>query len=344
MASKRITTGWRGFSLARETSYGNAATVDTAFNFEGSPTDIEINDFQTNEDEITGLNEPDRFEILNWKLQGTHSQRAMPHNLGLLGALVLGKVSTDQPDSLNAPNTFRHWIERDLGNVDLPSVTMVEYDGIGKKQYPGVYVKAMKLSGTRGGFLKMEGSFGGMGREDTSAIAKPAVVSESYLRYGDVRFSRGGSLTGTVAAGTLAVGAGGVSFDADLKTFEYSVANNALPIYAMGDESGYVTRVERGDRFTQSLSAVLEMQDDSHKTGLVSGSEYVLHIPIVGGIIEDTQRYTVELILPRVVYKEAKKDRDGHVVVVNAEFQILEDSTYGSVILKIINKQTGYLI
>ncbi len=343
MTSKRITTGWRGFSTAKETAYGTAATVDTALNFEGSPTDIAINEAKTNEEEITGLNEPDQHEILNWKLEGTHAQRAMPHNVALLGALAMGKVTSDQPDNVNAPNTYRHWIERDITNVALPSITLVEYDGIAKKQYLGIYGKSLKLSGERGDFLKMEAAFGGMGKEEASAIAKPTVVVESYLRYGDANLTRGGSLSGTVAGGNLAVGGSPTSFQADLKSFEYTVENNAVPLYEMGDNTGYVTRVERGDRFTHSLSAVLEMQDDTHKTGLTAGTEYVLNIPIIGGLIEDVQKYTVELIFPRVVYKEAKKDRDGHVMTVNADFQILEDSTYGSVIMIIINKQTGYL-
>ena len=346
MTTKRITTGWRGFSLAKETAFGTPAAVDTAFNFEGAPTDIEINEAETNEKEITGFNEPSRHEILNWKLDGVHAQRATPHNLAYFLSAVLGKVTTQTPDGVNDPAVRRHWIERDLANVALPSVTLIEFDGIAEKRYPGVFAKSLKLRGGRNDFVKLEAGFGGMGKEEASAISKPGVVAESYLRYGDVEFTRGGALTGSVAGGDLAVGGSPVSFKTHLRSFEWSVENQAIAIYEMGDNSGFVSRVERGDRFLHTLSAVLEMQDDSHKSGLVSGTEYVLNIPIVGGVIAGGSgafNFSADLIFPKVVYRQAKKDRADQALIVNAEFQVLEDAAYGSVIAKIINEQTGYL-
>lgn len=346
MTTKRISTGWRGFSIAKETSYGTPAAISSAFNFEGPITDVSPNEVQTDENETTGLNESSIQEILNWKLDGSHQQRAMPHNLAYFLALVMGKVTTDQPDNINDPTVYRHYIERDLVNIALPSVTMVEYDGIANKRYLGMFGKSLKMSGSRGDFVKLEAQFGGMGKEEANADSKPSVVGESYLRYGDVNFTRGGSLSGTVAGGDLAVGGSPTSFKADLQSFEWTLDNQAQTFYEMGDASGYVTRAERGDRFQQNLSAVLEMQDDSHKTGLVNGTQYVMNIPVTGAVISggtDSFNYSCELIFPKVVYKEAKKDRDGEVVTVNAEFQVLDDATYGSVIVKVINEQTAYL-
>jgi Phage tail tube protein len=346
MTTKRITTGWRGLSIARETALGSPATVDTAFNFEGPPVDIEINEAQTDENEVTGYNEPGVHEVLNWKLDGSHTQRATPHNLAYFLAAVMGKVTTQTPDAINNPSVRRHWLERDLVNVSLPTVTLVEFDGIAQKRFAGVFVKSVKLSGERNDFLKLEAQMGGMGKEESSAIAKPAGVAESYLRYGDVELTRGGSLSGSVASGDLVVSGSPVSFKADLKRFFWTIDNQALPVYEMGDNTGFVSRAERGDRFTHDLSAVFEMQDDSHKTGLVNGTQYVLNIPIVGGVIPGGSgafNYSANLIFPKVVYREAKKGRNGQALIVNAEFQVLEDSTYGSAIVKIVNEQSGYL-
>ncbi len=348
MTTKRITSGWRGLSIAKEAAIGTPATVDTAFNFEGPPTDVEINEAQDNSDEVTGLNEPDSHEILNWKLDGSHQQRALPHNIAYFFGAVLGKVTSRQPDVTNNSGVYEHSFERDLVNVALPTFTLIENDGAATKQFAGIFGKTLKISGDRADFIKMEAGFGGMGKEEASAVVKPAVVAESYLRYGDVEFTRGGSLSGTVAAGDLAVGGGPTSFKVDMRSFEYSVDNQANPIYEMGDNSGYVSRVERGDKFVHDLKAVFEMQDDSHKTGLLNGTTYVLNIPIIGGAIGGANtngalNYTVDLIFPKVVYTEAKKDRDGEAMIVNANFQVLEDSTYGSVIVKVQNKQAVYL-
>jgi Phage tail tube protein len=346
MTTKRITSGWRGFSLARESSFGSPAPVDTAFNFEGPPTDIEINQALTDENEVTGLNEPGAHEILNWKLDGAHRQRTTPHNLAYFLSAVMGKVTTQIPDPINDPTVRRHWIEREVGNVALPSVTLVEFDGIAQKRFPGIVAQSVKVSGERNDFLKLDARFIGMGQEESSAIGKPNVVPESYLRYGDVQFTRGGSLSGSVAGGDLAIGGSPVSFRADLRNFTWTIDNQAIPIYEMGDNSGHVSRAERGDRFTHELSAVFEMQDDSHKTGLINGTQYVLNIPITGGVISGgsgAYKFSAEFIFPKVVYREAKKVRDGQEVIVNAQFQVLEDPTYGSVIVKIINQQAGYL-
>lgn len=346
MATNRISTGWRAFSLTLETPYRTPETLTASLNFEGAPTDIEPNTVQTDENEITGYSEPTRQDIVDWMLGGTHKQRALPQNIALFAALALGKVTTDQPNAGGDAAVYRHWIERNLGTTLLPSITMVEYDGIGQKRYVGIYGKSLKISGARGEFVQMEANFGGAGKEEASAISRPALVAESYLRYGDANLTLGGTLSGTVAAGSLAL-AGGTSFKVDLKSFEYSVESSANPIYEIGDNSGYVTRVERGDRWKHSLGAVLEMQDDAHKTSLLNGTAYVLNIPIIGSVIaggSGTLNYTVNLLFPKVVYREAKKGVDGRVVKVDAKFEVLEDATYGSVIIEVVNKVAGYLL
>lgn len=346
MSTKRISTGWRGFSIAKEASFGSPTPVDTAFNFEGPPTDIEINRSETDQDEITGLNEPGTHEVLNWKLDGVHRQRATPHNLAYFLAGVMGKVTTQTPDAGNDPTVRRHWIERELNASALPSVTLIEFDGIAQKRFSGIFMKSVKLTGTRNDFIKIEAQMGGMGKEESSAISKPNVVAESYLRYGDVEFTRGGSLSGSVAGGDLLLTGSPQSFKADLRSFVWSIDNQAEPVYEMGDNSGFVSRAERGDRFTHDLSCVFEMQGDAHKTALVNGTEYVLNIPIIGGVIPGGSgafNFKANLIFPRVVYREAKKSVDGQTLIVNSEFQVLDDSTYGSAIVAITNEQSGYL-
>lgn len=346
MATNRISSGWRAFSLSKESSYRTPATPGISFNFEGGPSDIAPNAVHTDDMEISGFTEPTRQDIINWTMAGSHKQRAMPQNIAYFASLILGKCTSDQPDVGGDPTVYRHWIERNISTTLMPSVTMVEYDGIAARRYVGIYAKTLKIHGERGAFVTMEASFSGAGKEESSGLSRPALVAESYLRYGDANFTLGGSLSGTVAAGSLAV-SGGTSFKVHLKSFEYSVDSSANPIYEIGDNSGYVTRVERGDRWKHTLSATLEMQDDTHKTSLLNGTTYVLNIPIVGSVIaggSGTLNYTADLIFPKVVYREAKKGIDGRVVKVDARFEVLEDNAYGSVIVRAVNKVSGYLV
>jgi hypothetical protein len=296
--------------------------------------------------EITGFTEPTRQDIINWTMGGTHKQRVMPQNIAFFASLILGKCTTDQPNAGGDPTVYRHWIERNITTPLMSSVTMVEHDGIAARRYVGIFCKSLKIHGERNAFVTMEAGFGGAGKEESSGLSRPALFAESYLRYGDANFTLGGTLSGSVAAGSLAI-SGGDSFKVHLKSFEYSVESSANPIYEIGDNSGHVTRVERGDRWKHALSATLEMQDDTHKTSLLNGTAYVLNIPIVGSVIASgsgTQFYTADLIFPRVVYREAKKGVDGRVVKVDAKFEVLEDNTYGSVIVRAVNKVTGYLV
>jgi len=115
----------------------------------------------------------------------------------------------------------------------------------------------------------------------------------------------------------------------------------------MGDGSGFVSRVEMGDRFQNELTAELEMQDDTHKSALLSGAPFVLNIPVTGSVIPGGTgafNFLCDIVFPRVVYREAKKDVDDQALVVKAGFQVLEDPVYGSVIDKVVNEQPGYLL
>lgn len=344
MSTKRVNAGWRAFSLAKETSYGTAqSTIDQLLHFEGAPADVTINNQETNENEITGLTDVSSREIITYGLEFQHAQRMLPHNSALFLAMCMGKVTTDQPDNVNAPNTYRHYLERDLTLPELKSVTMIENDGSEQKQYPGIYCKGITLSGERDSFCKIEADLGGSGQESTDVTGKPNQVGESYMRFGDVTVNRGGSFSGSVAGGDLAHGGSPTDLSAKVRSFSYKVENNANPVYEMGDQSKYVSRVERGRRWSHELNVQFELEDGSHHTGLTQGMEYAFSLPIVGSLIEDTYNYRCTLYFPKVVYREAKKSEDDGTLLVDAVFEVLEDATYGSVIAEVHNKVTSYL-
>ncbi|MCH8157793.1 MAG: hypothetical protein IID18_08620 [Nitrospinae bacterium] len=344
MSTKRINAGWRAFSLAKETAYGTAqSTIDQLLHFEGAPADVTINNQETNENEITGLTDISSREIITYGLGFQHAQRMLPHNAALFLALAMGKVTSDQPDNANAPNTYRHYIERDLAAPELKSVTMIENDGSEQKIYPGIFCKGITLSGERDAFCKIEADLGGSGEESTDATGQPSQVTESYLRFGDVTVNRGGSFSGTVAAGTLAHGGSPTDLSAKVRSFSYKLENQANPVYEMGDQSKYVSRVERGRRWTHELNLQFELEDGIHHTGLTQGTEYAMSIPIVGSLIEDTFNYRCTLYFPKVAYREAGKSEDDGMLLVDAVFEVMEDATYGSVIVELHNKVTAYL-
>lgn len=362
MATKRAASGVRAFSKTKEASYGaGGATPNMRLNFDMASTlmDKRSNTVRLNEDEVTGYTQATEQEILNFKVDGSHQQRATPQNVALFASLVLGKI---QNDTVLDTTSYKHWIqplELSTDSTLMPSINMWECEGDVRTEanaflYIGLFGKTFKISGARNDFIKMEANFGGEGSETVpGSLTFPAILTESYFRYGDADFKYAAygagatpaQLSGTVAAKTLAFGTG-TSLKQHLKSFEYSVDNAVNPIYEIGDNTGFVTRAERGDRFKHSLSAKIEMQDDTFKTALVAGTLYTIQIPIIGGVIAGgtgIKNYTAELIFPKVVLKEANKGLDGRALINDLNFEVLQDPTYGSVVIAVTNTVASYM-
>jgi hypothetical protein len=190
------------------------------------------------------------------------------------------------------------------------------------------------LSGKRGEFVEIEADLIGRASEAADATVKPARLAESYLAYGDCNLTKGGTYNGTAVTG-------GTSFSAAVQSFKLEVKNNAKASYLVGDSSGLVGRILRGDGFTVNFEADLDLEDQSHRTDLLAGNEFILDLPIVGGIANATAKYTVEIILPRLVYKEAKKGAADGMLKLGAKYQVLVDPTYGGIVINVINMQTA---
>ena len=140
----------------------------------------------------------------------------------------------------------------------------------------------------------------------------------------------------------------GTKTDLSAKTisFNYKIDNGMEPVYELGDQTFFATRFERAGRFEHSLSVRFELEDQEHHdkllTTLGQPDPMALSIPIVGDAVS-TLFYQCKLWFPRVRYMSSTKTRDGDKLVVDAEFQVEEDSTYGSVIIETANKVAAYL-
>jgi len=328
---KSIIGGWRAFSLAKQTDIATPAAVDTLFNFEGEPMEPEPETFFVNDTEITGELLPTTKRLLTKKFEGTHRSKAFPHLVGLFASMAMGKDTVSQ---VGLTLAYEHKIEIDKTIVELPYRTMIENDGASQFRYTGVACVGFTLSGSRGGFVEFEANLIGSGAEESDATAKPSRVSESYMTYGDVTLNKGGTYDGTSVTG-------GTDISAELVDFKLTFKNNGKGVYLIGDNSGQVGQIRRGSKYEVTLEATLEFEDQSHRNDLLAGNEFVLELPIVGGVADQTANYTIQVILPRVAYRQAKKGVDDGILRVAAEFAVLSDPTYGGIILNVINLQAN---
>ena len=322
---------WRGFSLTKQADINTAAAVNTLLYFEGEPMEPEPDTFYVNDGEVTGELLPTVSRLLNRKFAGKHKSKAFPHLVALFASQAMGK---DTPTMVAATTAYKHKLEIDKTVVELPVRTMVENDGNTQNQFKGVACVGFTLSGQRGGFVEFEADLIGSGAEAADVTAKPARVAESYLTYQDVKLTRGGTFDGSTVTG-------GTDLSAQLMSFKLSFKNNGAGKHLFGDASGNMGSIRRGSKYEVDLEMEIELEDATHRAALLAGTEYVVAIPMVGGTANGTAKYTVEAILPRVAYKEAKKGVDEGTLKVSAKFAVLSDPTYGGFVLNVINLQTA---
>ncbi len=327
--------GWRGFSLTKQTDNITAAAVNTLLYYEGEPLQTAANNFWSNKGEITGELLPTQARLLNKKLEGKHKSKAYPHLVALFASMAMGK---DTSTVVGATTAYKHKLEIDKTVVELPKRTMIENDGQEQTKFIGVGCTGFTISAKENDFVDFEADLIGTANEVLNDVtAKPARVNESYLAYVDAQFFRGGAYDGTAVTGAT-------DFSGSLISFKLTFKNEAKGRYKFGDASGTLAAIRRGAQYTCELEAEMELEDTSHKAALLAGTEYVMRIPIVGGVANGAANYTVEIILPRVRYQEAPKKVNDGILAVNAKFAVLSDPTYGGLIINCINlQQASYL-
>lgn len=307
--------GWRGFSTAFQTEYETAATVDTSLNFEGKPSRVIPNNDWVNTDENTGEIGPTIHQIINWIMEGEHNQKVSSHQVALIAALALGQVST------SGSSPYTHEITVKIANKLLPCRTMVEHDGRALRQYTGVICPEFTLEGARNDFVKMNAPLLGTGRNSVSAISRPTKLVENYLTYGNVNFLKNGA----------------TQMNAEMQNWKFSFNNNAKPIYEQNDDSGYVTRFERGANIDVGLEATIELIDDTHLADMQAGSDTEILITLDGGASN-----RIEIELPKCRYKRVEPDVDDDTLIAKCEWQVLQDTSNGWVNIRVHNTQTAY--
>lgn len=322
---------WRAFSLTKQADIATAAPVDTLLYFEGEPMEPEVDNFYVNDQQLTGELLPTQTRLLTKKFAGKHKEKAYPHLVALFASMAMGK---DTVTTIGGTTASRHRLEIDKTIVELPTRTMIENDGFLQNKYTGIGCAGFTLSGERGGFVEFEAELIGRGAEEVDATAKPARINEGYLTYAECNLTRGGTWNGEAITG-------GTSLSTPLINFKLSFKNGGKGVHHFGDATGLAGSLRRGQKYEMEFEAEIEIEDASHRAALLAGTEYVMSIPMVGGVANGTAKYSIIPILPRVVYREAKKKVNDGILAVGAKFQVLVDPAYGGFILDVINLQTA---
>ncbi len=164
--------------------------------------------------------------------------------------------------------------------------------------------------------------------------AFPNRVEEPPLRVSDFYVNIGGKWTGSLA--------GGHQMGAEINSLKWNFNQNLTPDFTPGGGTySYANRALRNPR-TQTVSLDRRFLDYIIGQKFADIEYFTLYAKAEGPEYEAGHKYTVEVVWPRVSVKGRPVEVDGSRLVERAEFDVLQDDTYGSVILYTKNKVQHY--
>ena len=241
-------------------------------------------------------------------------------SLGIFLLAVLGSVSTGQPDPDGAPSVFKH--EFTPGDT-LPSYTLRVVSEITGRQFLGCVCSSLELSVAPGELLGVSTEWVGQ-REEAFTPGAPEWDESPYVSFADLASAE--------------VGGSPVSLEALTLTIENDLADDAFEL-----GSAYLPEIP-----VQALSITgsfdLKFKDRTHLDRFLSGEETSLYLRFEGPEIEGGLRYSLELDLPRIIYKTAGANVSGRDrLVESVEFEALFDPVEGRILRAVLqNQEAGY--
>lgn len=263
--------------------------------------------------------------------------------LGWLVAFALGKVDTDQPDAVYAPNTYRHkftFFDPDTETTaQLPVTTIVEKVSAAtalKRYLYSMALSSLTISAEGFEHLSASAEFIGSGKTADSSLNMPNMPSVSYLTSNDAVIKLGD------AAEVIST-----------RVRSWSVAINNNPREARGyfPSSGlYRGRLEIGARSAVPALVVDLAADSDLLDDFLANTELALEINCEGDISEGAVKHSIKFEFPDLLYSAMPIDEaDGvytYGVTFSEEGVLYKTGASPAPLLQItvVNKTENYLV
>jgi hypothetical protein len=162
----------------------------------------------------------------------------------------------------------------------------------------------------------------------------PARIVEPPLRVTDLVVNIGGKWNGSAILG-------GHAMSSEIESIEHNIANNLKIEFRPGGTGNYANSVYREGR-VQTLSLDRQLRDYLMQQKLDTGEYFAVSMKATGAEFETGKAYYAWLIFPRCGLLKAPLKVNGKLMGETGDLQVLEDGTYGSVIVKVGNKVAAY--
>ena len=169
---------------------------------------------------------------------------------------------------------------------------------------------------------------------ETAWMTFPARVSQTPLRVSETTLNIGGTWNGTTFAG-------GSEMGCEVNSIEWNLNNNGQIEFCFGTDGAYASRYYREGR-TQTIALDHELRDYIVRNYIDQNSTFGVYILAQGDEYEAGHNYQVELIFPKVAVLSAPISANGKRLAEAGDLIVLEDDTYGSVIVKVKDLVENY--
>ena len=233
--------------------------------------------------------------------------------LGWLCAFAMGKVDTDQPDAVYAPNTYRHkftFFDPDTeGSAQMPVTTIVEKVAAAtalKRYLLSMAVSGLTISAEGFEHLSASAEFIGSGKTEASTLTMPDIPAVSYL-----------------TSNNAVIKLGDAAEDITTRVRSWSVALGNDPKEARGyfPSSGlYRGRLEVGVRSALPALVVDLAADSDLLDDFLINTEVALEILCEGDISEGAVKHSIKFEFPDLLYSAMPIDEADGVYTYGVTF------------------------
>lgn len=162
----------------------------------------------------------------------------------------------------------------------------------------------------------------------------PSRVTEPPLRVTDLVVNFGGKWDGTNFLG-------GHTMAAEIESVEHVINNNIMVEFRPGGTGDYANYVSRNGRL-QTLKLNRQARDFILQQRIKDNEYFGVRLTATGSEFESGKAYYVDIVFPRCNVITAPLSVNGKVLAEAGDLAVLQDDTYGSVIVEVGNKVTAY--
>ncbi len=162
----------------------------------------------------------------------------------------------------------------------------------------------------------------------------PSRVTETPLRVAQMTMKVDSAWNGSSFVG-------GRTMDAEINSVEWGLNNNLAVEFVPGAGGSYASKTFREGR-QQTLKLNREFRDFILQQHISDNDTFGLYLLAEGAVYDSPHKYQVEIIFPKVGVIAAPVSVNGKRLAEAGDLRVLEDDTYGSVIVKVKNLVSGY--